>query len=1224
MEKKFPIFKTLTLLVMFVLGMGTAFAANCAADYVAPENPVWDGTSTQEPCTKGGYYIIDNAAKLAWYAQKVNDETISNSTNVKLTADLDLGGNLWTPICAGTGGQVKENNVVVATYRVYKGIFDGNGHVIKNLYINGSELAVINKHYAQNIGFIGVLGGGTIKNLTLENVDIQASTNAGDILGRTDSQISVGAVVGWMSEVASNKVENCMSSGTIRTTGSGQGVGGIVGNAKKGTVTNCLSLVEIQTSGSKAYVGGIIGITKTDVTVSSCVYAGPGLTNTGSNGAVGGIAGNVWSGNFNAEGDYFEGESFSGVGTYCSNCTMGGTLPEGETQSDEEKQNYIQNSTHEVDISNVENVACELNGKNTDGTCKTEPWSVGETSLSLNGYGTDGYKIVFDANGGAFADNASTKNKFLQAGMAITADEIGKPTRETYTFMGWALTSDATAPAADLGTVSQTDTIFAVWEKKIKVTFDANGGTFPDASVVKDVYITKGDPITVDGLGSLPVTYCEKYSVSNSSQCLSTVYFTGWKDNAENTIDFNNHDVLATVDVTYKAIWTNVITYSVTFHANNNTTVDIVVFVDQGTVTSRPDDPTMDGYDFVDWYDGDVVFNFSSKIESSKDLYAHWTPKKYNVTYVLSEGGKDRGDNPVNFTLGEGLLALNPPTAQDGYTFDGWFYDSDFKQKATAIDRNVVGDKTFYAKLSKIQYRIMYLADNNSQGAISDKFKEHNIPITLESAGYFNRKGYAQIGWATEANGEKVYEFGASYAENAALTLYPAWTLATYTITYVCEVCSENNPATPRTYMMNDTKNGNLSIYNPVFSSDEYEFKGWYWDEDYTNRTTNIPKSTLGDVVLYGKMLKYYYITYELNGSSKSNNRPKYTVETATFQLADPDPREGFTFGGWFDNAKFEGNAVTQIVNGSTGDITLYAKWYPYVVQYGAVTITEHEDGTKTAVIDGEYTGSDAIDIPTPIEVDNIVINRTFTQNTPATIVLPFTLPSGTNLNGAKFYYLKNVVQHPDKYAWKATMTWIGADALPAANTPYTVICTKENCSSLEFGLNGGKATFKTNELGMVQAKKTDKWYFVGTYVYKTWESVAEQTELADGLVYGIAGQNDDGVPKGTFAKATSSANVVHPMRAYMRKRDTSVKLERVTQPQTVRARGASYGLNNIGSEIIEVEFVDDEKTTAIGRMNTVTGEIKIDRWFDLKGRHVKNVNRAAKGAYYGKKVFHE
>ena len=172
---------------------------------------------------------------------------------------------------------------------MYSKIFDGNGHVIKNLYINGSELASIKKEYSQNLGFVGVLGGGIVKNLIFENVDIQAATNAGDITGSKENQISVGPVVGWMNENGNNKVLDCVvASGTIRTTGKGQGVGGIVGNAKNGTISNCLSLVEIHTSGSEAYIGGIIGITKTNVTVSSCVYAGPGLVNTGSNGSVGG------------------------------------------------------------------------------------------------------------------------------------------------------------------------------------------------------------------------------------------------------------------------------------------------------------------------------------------------------------------------------------------------------------------------------------------------------------------------------------------------------------------------------------------------------------------------------------------------------------------------------------------------------------------------------------------------------------------------------------------------------------------------------------------------------------------------------------------------------------------------------------------------------------------------------------------------------------------------
>jgi hypothetical protein len=259
--KKWSFSNKFVLIAGLVLA-SQGFAANCAANYEPPENTVWDGTSTEEPCTIDGYYIIDNAKKLAWYAKGADKDWNFDKGNAKLTADIDLGGKLWVPIAAGKGTPS------------FGKIFDGNDHVIKNLYINGSGLASIKKEYSQNLGFIGVLGGGTVKNLIFENVDIQAVTNAGDVTGNTESQISVGPVVGWMNENASNKIESCVvASGTIRTTGTGQGVGGIVGNAKKGTISHCMSLVEIYTSGADAYIGGVIGITKADVTVSSCVYA---------------------------------------------------------------------------------------------------------------------------------------------------------------------------------------------------------------------------------------------------------------------------------------------------------------------------------------------------------------------------------------------------------------------------------------------------------------------------------------------------------------------------------------------------------------------------------------------------------------------------------------------------------------------------------------------------------------------------------------------------------------------------------------------------------------------------------------------------------------------------------------------------------------------------------------------------------------------------------------
>ena len=1292
MEKKFPIFKILTLLVWLVLGMGTAFAA-CVTNST---NVVWDGSAKEEPCLVNGYYEINTAAKLAWYAKNYT------KGNAKLTADIDLGGKLWTPIAAGTGDAK------------YSKTFDGNGHVVKNLYVNGSELAAVNAKNAQNLAFIAVLGGGTVKNLILENVNIQASTNSGDILSGKDQQISVGAVVGWMNENASNKVEGCMVlSGTIKTTGSGQGVGGIVGNAKKGTITNCMSLVEIQTSGSDAYIGGIIGITKTEVNVTSCVYAGPGLTNTGENGLVGGIAGNVFTGKLNTEDNYYEGESINGIGgSICistkNECTQANATSAANSIANADNNN--------VDFTNAEDVACAMNGTNEDGSCKEEPWSLGETGLSLNGYGVDGYKIVFDANDGLFANGKNTTNKFLQTGMAITDDEIGKPTREAYTFKGWALTRTATEPAENLGVVSQRDTVFAVWEKKIKVTFDANGGTFPDESVVKDVYITKGDPITVDGLGSLPVTYCEEYSVSNPSQCLSTVYFTGWKDNSENTIDFNNHDVLATVDVTYKAIWTNVITYSVTFHANNNTTVDIVVFVDQGTTTSRPDDPTMDGYDFDDWYDGDAVFDFGSQIESSKDLYAHWTPKQYDVIYVLGDGGLNKGDNPVAFTLGEGLLDLNPPTAQNGYAFDGWFYDSDFKQKAIAIDRNVVGDKTFYAKWSKMTYKIAYKATNDVYGGADDQFKEHGTPIQLLGP-VFTFPGYEQAGWISSDNVEYALNF--LYEADAPLTLFPKkGGLATYTITYECEDCNLEND----TYTINDKVTlkadpapregyrlswyidqeyttaitqvkkgsyGNLNLHGrrnrlytityvcegcdvsddgkfpkqfdienefgvpfPTTVPDGYKFAGWYKNASFTgDPNPNIAKGTKNNVTFYGKLNKIYNIEYVLNGSTESRNKDNYTVDDKTFTLNAPAPVDGFTFGGWYTNAEFEGDAVTQVPQGSTGDKTFYAKWnkvYPFVAHYGpAITVTEYEGGTKTAVVNGNYGAHEnenehgpgqAVEIPNDIPVNSVVMTRTFPKQDGeySTIVLPFDVNT-EKVSGVKVVLRYNGIKNGSTISMK--VVWAADNVIKDANnnyvhyehttlnanTPYMVLMDDERDGIFE--VDGG-VTLKQTTPANTEIDGCN-WMFHGTWKYKEWGSACSTGEQGcdkeTGNAYGFAASasEDNQINIGTFVKVGKGA-WIRPMRAYL------VHKDKLQTPEFARANGAYVKRPTVKPEelpeimSVVIDGIGEENgTTVIGQFNTRTGVFKMnyDRGkFDLKGRRVNGSNNA-RGAYYGKKI---
>ena len=70
-----------------------------------------------------------------------------------------------------------------------------------------------------------------------------------------------------------------------------------------------------------------------------------------------------------------------------------------------------------------------------------------------------------------------------------------------------------------------------------------------------------------------------------------------------------------------------------------------------------------------------------------------------------------------------------------------------------------------------------------------------------------------------------------------------------------------------------------------------------------------------------------YNITYNLNGGTNASGNPSdYAVYGPAVTLKAPS-RNGYTFGGWFDNANLKESAVTTIPAGSVGDKQFWAKW---------------------------------------------------------------------------------------------------------------------------------------------------------------------------------------------------------------------------------------------------------------------------------------------------------
>ena len=141
-----------------------------------------------------------------------------------------------------------------------------------------------------------------------------------------------------------------------------------------------------------------------------------------------------------------------------------------------------------------------------------------------------------------------------------------------------------------------------------------------------------------------------------------------------------------------------------------------------------------------------------------------------------------------------------------------------------------------------------------------------------------------------------------------------------YTITYELNG-GTNVPENPAGY---NVETGTITLKAPT--KDKYDFKGWYKDGEFTTQVTEITQGSTGNITLYAKWLENYTITYELYGGTNAPENPAgYNVETGTITLKDP-VKPGYTFGGWYKDGEFT-TQVTEIPQGSTGDITLYAKW---------------------------------------------------------------------------------------------------------------------------------------------------------------------------------------------------------------------------------------------------------------------------------------------------------
>ncbi len=177
------------------------------------------------------------------------------------------------------------------------------------------------------------------------------------------------------------------------------------------------------------------------------------------------------------------------------------------------------------------------------------------------------------------------------------------------------------------------------------------------------------------------------------------------------------------------------------------------------------------------------------------------------------------------------------------------------------------------------------------------------------------------------------------------------------------EQCEQINTITYELYGgTNDARNilgyevGDSFTFYPA-TKPGYAFKGWFLEETFETEVKDLTGRT-GDFTLYAKWSQSdYNIYYELNGGENDPENPtNYNIDDEIV-LKNPT-KAGYKFDGWFKEDTFK-TRVTKIALGSSGDITLHAKWT--AIKY---TITFNVNGGTGTIEKVVVEGTESFTLP--------------------------------------------------------------------------------------------------------------------------------------------------------------------------------------------------------------------------------------------------------------------
>lgn len=171
--------------------------------------------------------------------------------------------------------------------------------------------------------------------------------------------------------------------------------------------------------------------------------------------------------------------------------------------------------------------------------------------------------------------------------------------------------------------------------------------------------------------------------------------FAGWY-NGDEKFDFDADTTNAPNVLELVAKW-DINQYTVKFVSDHGSFADQTIEHGKPIDTGKLTIPEVEGYTFVGWYAEDnTKFDFTQPIKHNTTVYAKWTAKNYEVSFIT-----EYGDAPTSQNVKYNGTASDPgKLKEEGYTFIGWYTDAahttEFK-----FSTPITGDTKVYAKWEK-------------------------------------------------------------------------------------------------------------------------------------------------------------------------------------------------------------------------------------------------------------------------------------------------------------------------------------------------------------------------------------------------------------------------------------------------------------------------------------------------------------------------------------------